>query len=162
MKLLHLGLVAGLLLIPVKAAAQESNTVECLSGEFIRKAIILEEAQTLPNYSEPEIGGTRVQRQHSKTFLWGHAKFIDRDGNKAAICQYSNHVGLVAQFAFTADSANDLVNSCTPESCDGKSYWREEYDREAPSQTMIYVCVRADKGIEFPSIKCPVQSTPSR
>lgn len=163
MKLRHLGLVAGLILVPAGAAtAQESNTVDCFSGEFIRQVIMEGKIDKLPNYSEPKIGGARVQKQHPKTRLSGQAKFLDRDGKKIALCHYSNHVGLVAQYAFVADSATDLVNNCTPETCDGQSYWRAEYERDAPSEAMINVCVGAYKGLEVPSVKCTVQTTPKR
>ena len=163
MTLLRYGLIAGLLLVPVgAAAAQESNTVDCFPGEFIRKVMINDQTDKLPNYTEPEEGGTRVQKQHPKTRLSGQAKFLDRNGQKIAFCHYSNHVGLVASYAFIADSATDLVNSCTPETCDGQSYWREEYERSDASDNMIHVCVGAYKGLEVPSVKCTVQSTPKR
>ena len=140
-------------------AAAADGTFVCPADEVARTLFQSGKLSSYPNYSEPPFGGARVQKQFPKTYLFGQAKYISKNSKSAAICQYSNHVGLVAQFVVLNRQAGDLDKDCNTNQCEGVAHWRKEYEfsspqEEKPGRKYIDVCVITKKGIDYPSTEC--------
>lgn len=120
----------------------------CPNDEFARKAIISGEIETWPHF----IAGPamRVQKQHPNTAILAHAKYIEANNTTGAICQYYNHIGIVATFfALEATKAKTHDNA----------YWRWEYtastpEEDDPEQQMMEVCMVDKNSLAHMSVGC--------
>ena len=110
------------------------------------------------NYSEAKNAGVRVQREHPKTYMFAQAKFIDSGKRAVAICQYSNHVGLVATYAYLDIQRVDAPESCDTQDCKSKPHWRSEWVESSPEgpkgKNRMHVCVVTIDGLDHPSADC--------
>ena len=137
--------------------AQEDNYFQCPTGSQAIEWFADGRLSELPNYSES--AGARVQRQHPDTRMFAQAKFIFWDERSVGICQYSNHVGVVAQIAL-ADAVTDAHDDkCDNGSCLNGSYWRSEWAESLPEQDklgreQLHVCMQDIEGVNYPSIGC--------
>ena len=116
-------LVVMVLLCFQSGQAQEDNYFQCPTGSQAIEWFEDGRLSKLPNYSES--AGARVQRQHPDTRMFAQAKFVFWDERSVGICQYSNHVGVVAQIAlvnavtcllYTSPSPRDQRGSRMPSS----------------------------------------------
>ena len=144
---------------PLSATAQDAQSeyISCLTASEMSGLFQSGETSRLPNYSES--AGARVQRQYPTTLLIAQAKFIDWDNKPAAICQYSNHVGIVANFLFAGPTADASDGACDDGSCAPDTYWRAEWAEtsekdDRPGKEKIYVCVKDVDGAAYPSAGC--------
>jgi hypothetical protein len=145
--------------LPLCANAEDWScpTAEEGRGLFL-KGIMAE----WPNYAEAD--GARVQRQHPQTaFIAAQAKHIDWNGRDAAICQYYNHIGLVASSVVIGAKRHPETSICKTETCVSKAYWRNEFTYSSPDldkagQEQMLVCMENRDGLSFPSAACRFQT----
>lgn len=147
--------IAALSISPL-AEAQDNWT--CLNSADAVEAFNSGDMKRASNYSEAEYGGVRVQREHPETFMFAQAKFIKGDERSAAICQYSNHVGLVATYLILDVGTVIGLEVCKTSKCRKKPHWRSEWTEskdEGPNgQDRMHVCMVLVDGLERPSSKC--------
>ena len=133
----------------------------CPNSEEGRVLFANKKLSEYPYYAEPKIGGTRVQKQHPQTYLFGQAKFLISNGSGVVVCNYSNHVGLVALFAYVGVVAPKVDEKCTNTNCENEVHWRNEHtystiEEDIPGQETINVCVHTKDGIDYPSTGLPI------
>ncbi|WP_427450109.1 hypothetical protein [Litorimonas sp. WD9-15] len=136
-------------------ASAEDDSFECMQATIFKAYYAAGGAQALPAFSEPSEGGTRVQSQHPFTHLFGQTKYLEGQNGNFAICQYSNHVGLVAQYGQRVTQRLDLKSDdCSSTDC-AKTFWRDEWmDSDPNSENLIAVCMETRKGENHPSTAC--------
>jgi len=130
----------------------------CLRGSEMRTVFAAGDTAGLPSYTEA--AGARVQRQHPNTRLIGQAKHLQQaDGKALGICEYSNHVGIVAVFLLGDAKADAYDEACDNGTCSEGDYWRSEHmqtpdgsERENPA--MIKACYRDIDNTAYPSSRC--------
>jgi len=130
----------------------------CFKGSEMRTVFASGDTARLPRYTESS--GARVQRQYPNTRLAGQAKHIKlSDGSTLGICEYSNHVGVVAFFALGSAQADAYDEACDNGTCNDGDYWRSEFRpsneaNDSADQKMIKACYRDIDGMAFPSSRC--------
>lgn len=156
MKIIYI--LAAALCVGQAAMAQDDNHIACLNNNDMSTLFQNGEASRLPNYSES--AGARVQRQYPNTALISHAKYINWEGMTLGVCQYSNHIGIVANFivggGITADVSDE---ACDDGSCVRDAYWRSEWtestpETDRPGKEQLYACMQNVEGAAIPSINC--------
>lgn len=120
----------------------------CPDGQTARQAFETGAIKEWPFYAEA--AGARVQRQYPDTRLLAQAKYMERNGQSAAICQYYNNIGLVVTM---------IVPGLTPGDIEEGGYWRQEFiessaDQDVAGQEMLDVCTETENGLAVPSVKC--------
>jgi len=153
----RLALFAATLCVTQLSVAQDNRPVACLTSAEMSRLFQAGDTSRLPNYSEST--GARVQRQHPNTFLVAQSKYINWNNKPAAICQYSNHVGIVSNFLLGGVTADATDGACDDGSCTNGSYWRSEWTEtfekdDKPGREQIYVCVKDIEGAAIPSGDC--------
>ena len=112
----------------------------------------------LPGYTEPADGGTRVQQEHPQTYMFGQSRFLKSKVGTRAVCQYHNHVGVVAYFTVGSVNTVDGLEACDTATCKSKPHWRNEWtnsDFENPDDHYtLYICMETVDGFERPSTAC--------
>ena len=84
---------------------------------------------------------------------------IRDSGKTVGICQYSNQLGIVANFSIRGVGADAADGACDDGSCADGSYWRAEWTEtfekdDRPGREKIKVCVKDVEGIAVPSRTC--------
>lgn len=157
---LKIGVVClALCVFPSVSGFADEGVFYCPNAEEGRQLYQSGELAKQPNFAESPSGGARVQQQHPNTYLFGQAKYINWDGRGVAVCQYSNHVGLVATFVRLQKLAVGLKSNCKHKRCEGESHWRNEHtnstlQEDKLGQENIFVCVETKNEIEYPSTLC--------
>jgi len=157
MKVKFFATLMGLLVLIVVLELQTSHAATerfCPSGEEGRRIFNSGELTDRPGYFES--AGSRVQREHPNTHIFGHAKFYGFMNQVS--CTYSNHVGLVfvvRKFGVTQRKSD----FCDDETCRIRPHWRSEWMRSKPEQdqkemTHLDVCVVERDGLDHPSTEC--------
>lgn len=140
-------LAALFLALSFAGTAQANDVWHCPDGEYARKAIISGEVETWPNFSPGP--GMRVQKQHPKTALMGHAKLFEGKNGIAAVCQYYSHIGYVITMVTRIESKHKIK---------GKAYWRKEYieshAKDDPENPLMEVCMIDKDGLAHMSTEC--------
>ena len=143
-------------IISMPALAQDPIE-ECMDPEIARAFFAAQGLAAMPNYTEGP--GSRVQRQHPQTYMYGQAKFIKQTDGGFAICSYSNHVGWVAIYGDKIHVPTVKVTKCEKPDCESLPRWRLEYsesspDQDRPGQEQLHVCVENKGSVEHPSFGC--------
>lgn len=135
-------------------AADAQDAMFCPGEDAVRVAFASGDVGAYPNYAEG--GGARVQKQHPDTYIFGQAKTVaQNEGATVGICQYSNHVGVVAMFAMIVKGTVDPLEGCPEHACRAKPWWRTEYVESDPADwTLMQVCVVDRNGLAMPSVGC--------
>ena len=138
-----------------QSVAADEGVFECMEAPVFKALYAAGGAQGLPAFNEPQIGGTRVQKQHPFTYLFGQSKYIEGEKGNVAICQYSNHVGMVAQYGLLVKQREELsAESCASPDCN-ETFWRDEWmDSDPRSENVIAVCMERRGGESHPSTAC--------
>ena len=140
------------------APTAPSKFTKCLTGGEMNSLFQSGRAEQLPNYTES--AGARVQRQYPKTRLYGQAKHSQVQGGGAfGICEYSNHIGIVAVFYLYNAQADAYDRACDDGSCHDGDYWRSDWRKadeaeDKPGQEMIKACYRDINDAAFSSAGC--------
>ena len=146
---------------PTQTSSQEASPsmiTFCLGSNEMLDLFLKGETENIPRYSES--AGARVQRQFPKTHVYLHAKYIERGDRSIGICQYSNHVGIVANYVLNGAWADAADGDCSGEYCARGGYWRQEWREtseadDVEGQEYIYTCMRDNQdGRVFPSGQC--------
>lgn len=135
-------------------SAKASDASYCMAGELANKEFQNNSLQGKHFYTESH--GARVQREHPKTYLFGQTKYLQ--AYNGAVCQYSNHVGLVFTL-FYPNVEPVSKEQCISDACSNYFFWREEWAESGPEldrqgYDRILVCVEERSGIQYPSVAC--------
>jgi len=140
---------------PVTAFAEEWK---CLNDKDGLAAFNSGDMKRAPGYTEPKSGGTRVQREHPKTFMFGQSRFLKGKLSSNAVCQYTNHVGAVAYYIIQNVETVDVLEACETETCKSKPHWRSEWVVSNPDDASkgyeLYVCIESGEGYDWASTAC--------
>lgn len=157
MKTLNFNLVLVFVCAGLSTSAFAENWT-CLSDVDSIEAFESKDMERAPNYTVAPFGGARVQKQHPETYMFAQAKYFKEDDAGAAVCQYSNHVGLVATYLITNVRPVDSLKGCEQASCKAKPHWREEWVESKPEgprgEDTMFVCVQTIGGLDRPSSDC--------
>lgn len=148
------------ILVSVGTAAVSPLPNFCLSPDAAREAFKTKELVGKDYYEESH--GARVQREHPNTYMFSQTKYVTHFD--AAICNYSNHVGLVFVQVFTR-SLRSQENECNDASCRTSAHWREEWTESTPNldrpgEERLLVCMEERDGVAYPSVGCSFFQAP--
>lgn len=141
-------------LVFASTSAQADDASYCMTGELANKEFQGKSLQGKHFYTESH--GARVQREHPKTYLFGQTKYLQP--YNGAVCQYSNHVGLVFTL-FYPNVEPVYKEQCISDVCSDHFFWREEWAESSPEldkqgYDRILVCVEERSDIQYPSVEC--------
>jgi hypothetical protein len=143
---------------PAFAEHNEDQQFICDSPQIAKEKFNNGSLEEEPNYLADT--AARVQKEHPNTHIFGQVKFIisDKQNTNFAICQYSNHVGLVFQVYYRDAKINNQPY-CTTGKCLSSSHWRSEWIEgnsklDRPQQTHLDVCIIERDSVAYPSIEC--------
>lgn len=159
--------LGGALLVVLVPTGAQAKVFKCKSSEEARVEFQSGDLEALPFYDRSPHGAARVQEEHPTTYLFSQSKHLIANGIKGAICQYSNHVGLVSTYYVMHMEPVLGINECNSDNCEGESHWRSEWmnpltEDKNKSSEKIFVCVKTLRGIEYPSSECHFKSSKAK
>jgi|GEM_PF-1992825 len=137
---------------------QEAPRVSsCIPAGEMLERFLSHDTADLPRYKEGI--SARVQRQHPKTRMYLHAKYIEASEGSFGICQYTTHIGVVASYGMSGVYADASDGTCGPGYCVQGAYWREEWvesfeEDDKAVREYIYTCMKDRDGTAYPSGAC--------